>query len=119
MLTLNGGTLQDDGIAPRTVANNVILAAGTNSVINAINPSTKFLFTGYIGGSGSQTQGFANLTTYEATMDDTLTMNFTNAGAITGGTITLTLNGAQTSNIAWRPHARHARRQRSRPPSTP
>src|SRR5262249_42548100 len=58
VLTLNGGTLQDDGLASRTVANNVVLASGTTSFINAINPSTRFLFTGYLGGSGNLTRGF-------------------------------------------------------------
>lgn len=52
--TLNGGTLQDDGRAARTIANTVILATGTTSTINAINPSTPFTFTGPIVGTGSR-----------------------------------------------------------------
>ena len=101
VLTLNGGTIQDDGVAPRTVTNNVILAAGTNSYINAINKSTPFVFTGYIGGTGSLTKGFADLTTYEATMNDVQTLSFPNSAAITGGTFTLTINGAPTGAIPW------------------
>src|SRR5262249_41166589 len=53
VLTLNGGTLQDDGVAPRTLANNIVLATGTNSVVNAINRSNPFVLTGNISGSGS------------------------------------------------------------------
>ena len=97
LLTLNGGVLQDDGLAPRTLANNVFLTSGTNSFINAINPSTPFTITGTILGPGSLTKGFASLTTEEASMDAVQTLTF--GSGITGGTFTLTINGSTTGNI--------------------
>ena len=99
VLTLSGGALQDDGLAPRTLANNVFLTSNTNSFINAINPSTPFTFTGNITGPGSLTKGFASLTTYESTMDAVQTLTF--GAGITGGTFTLTINGSTTQAITW------------------
>ena len=98
VLTINGGAVQDDGLAPRTVSNNVILAAGTTSFINALNPSTPFTFTGNIGGTGGLTKGYASLTSYETTMNAVQTITF--GSGITGGSFTLTVNGSPTGNIS-------------------
>ena len=97
LLTLNGGAIQDDGLAPRTLTNNVYLASGTTSFINAINPSAPFTFAGSILGPGSLARGFASLTTYENSMDAVQTLTF--GPGITGGTFTLTINGSTTGII--------------------
>ena len=97
VVTMAGGTIQDDGLASRTVTNNVILGAGTNT-INTLSPSSPFTFTGIIAGTGSLTKGYASLTTYENTMNAAQTISF--GTGITGGNFTLTLNGAPTGNIS-------------------
>lgn len=99
VVTLNGGTLQDDGLAPRTLANPIVLAAGTVSTVNAPNPTTPFTLTGRMLGGGGLTKGFANLSTYAARMNAVQTITL--GAGITGGTFTLTLNGATTGNITW------------------
>ena len=98
VLTMNGGTVQDDGLAPHRVQQHVILGAGTDT-INTLSPSTPFTFTGFIGGTGSLTKGYASLTSYETTMNAVQTLTF--GAGITSGTFTLTVNGAVTSTITW------------------
>jgi hypothetical protein len=86
-------------VATRTISNNILLASGTTSTINALNPSVPLTISGVIEGSGNLVKGYANENSYNATMNDVQTINF--GSAITGGTFTLTVNGATTSAITW------------------
>ena len=101
ILTLAGGTLQDDGIAARSIANNVVLAAGTSSTVTAINPSLPLTISGVIEGSGNLVDGYTNLASDDLGMNNVQTINF--GTSITGGNFTLTVNGATTAAINWDP----------------
>ena len=85
MLTLSGGTIQDNGLAAYTISNPVVVTAV--STINAVLAANAFTFSGNISGTGALTKtGVGNVV---FTTADT----YIGATTITGGTLTLSGGG--------------------------
>src|SRR5262249_22210749 len=105
LVTIAGGTLQDDGTAARTLNSTILLGAGTNT-INATNTSFNFTLTGNIGGTGTLAKGFATLAgAVPSNSAGTLVLStaetYSGATTVNQGTLVLAGNGTAVPSASF------------------